>query len=80
VSLRPVPDPLSGSGARDSRLARCVWEIDKHQRGDPRARYTLSAWIAELEAVLAEPDDGIRPNGPYTLDGKPPAPSPWDVR
>jgi hypothetical protein len=55
---------ISGDVSKESRLAKCVWEIDKHQRGDLRARYTLTAWIDELERVLALPDDGIHVNGP----------------
>jgi hypothetical protein len=53
--------------AKESRLAQCVHEIVKHERGDLRARYTLAAWIEELELVLALPDDHRYVNGP--IDG-----------
>jgi hypothetical protein len=56
--------PISGDLWRENRLAKCVHEIDLHRRGDRRARYTLAAWLDELEAVLALPDDGIRAHSP----------------
>jgi hypothetical protein len=57
---------LSGSDGlpKETKLAKCVWEIHKHESGDPRGRYTLGDWLEELVRVLELPDDGIRVNGP----------------
>jgi hypothetical protein len=55
---------ISGDVSKESRLAKCVHEIAKHESGDPRARYTLGAWLEELERVLELPDDHIHVNGP----------------
>jgi hypothetical protein len=56
---------LSGDGlAKESKLAKCWHEIDRHERGDPRARGMLGAWLEELERVLELPDDHRHVNGP----------------
>jgi hypothetical protein len=58
---------LSGNVSKESCLAKCVWEIHKHESGDPRARGSLGDWLAELERVLELPDDHRHVNGP--MDG-----------
>jgi hypothetical protein len=57
---------LSGSDGlpKETKLARCVHEIVKHESGDPRARGSLGDWLEELVRVLELPDDHRHVNGP----------------
>ena len=48
---------------QEQRVARCVWELDKHDRGDERATETPRHWLDELAAALGIGLDGIVPNG-----------------
>jgi hypothetical protein len=65
---------LSGDVSKESSLAKCVWEIHKHETGDPRARDTLGESLEELMRVLELPDDHRHVNGPM---GPEHLPSEW---